>query len=73
MIVKMFKDDFWLVCALAVLEKASIQPFINNAIEMLHTKFNLSRTASKEVYMGTYLLLFILFGIPLGLITDKKG
>jgi MFS family permease len=72
-IVTMFKQDFWLICALAVLEKASIQPFINNAIEMLHTKFNLARSTSKEVYMGTYLILFIVVGIPLGWITDKRG
>lgn len=70
--IKKFKADFWMICALAILEKISIQPFIQNAGEMFQTKFNLDLQETGTIIAFPF-IVFIFLGPFQGWITDKKG
>ena len=70
--IKKFKADFWMICALAILEKISIQPFIQNAGEMFQTKFNLDLQEAGTIIAFPF-IVFIFLGPFQGWITDKKG
>lgn len=62
-----------MMCLLALLEKATIQPFKDNASEMFQTRFNLDKEETVKVIMGTFTMVFIPLGLALGYLTDKRG
>jgi MFS family permease len=61
-----------MVCAIAVLEKISIQSFITNAGEMFQTKYNLDIQQAATIIASPF-IVFLVVGLLIGWITDMKG
>ena len=68
-VLKTFRADFWLVTALALLEKVNIQAFLLNVSEMFQTKFNFDMQEATYIIMIPS-LVFLGVGLFIGYITD---
>ncbi len=67
-----FKFEFWVICVLAMFDKMTFPPFMQNASELLQTKFNLTMDESGKIIIYPD-IVYILLSIFIALLIDKRG